>query len=306
MTQPGPTKPTRADQRTLRKQCPRRRKRRRRTRQIGYGVLGLIFALLGAVALVTRSPLATRLIVPRLSGLTSTPVEARRAYIGLDGSIVLEDASFLVPGLSPREAAEFFRVDKAVIWMDWQSLSQGVPVVTTVELYSPTFRLSQSTETGRLNVSGLSFLTPDAGLGNFSDKFHLPVLATHGGVIEIGEHDGKTYTALKRLPVEGDLVPTAQPGGQSVAFRLRQTGDEAGGQRPAIDLRGRYGKNGLEITLDEFDLDAWSSDVVPTKVRALYERLARTGRSGDDAACGPAGSAQRVDVAQGRGGVDPV
>lgn len=279
MTPPGPVKPTRAERRAQRASCPRRRKRRRRTRQVGYGLLALVLGALGLIAVVTQTGVATRLIVPKLSALTSTPVEARRARIGLDGSIVLEDASFLVPGLEPRQAAEFFRVDKAVVWMDWGSLASGVPVVRNVELYAPTFRLSQSKETGRLNVAGLSFLTADAGLGGFSETFHLPVLATHGGVIEIGEHDADTYTVLKRLPVDGDLVPTAQPGGQAVAFRLRQTQEGSG--RPAIDLRGRYGKNGLEITLDEFELDAWSSDVVPTKVRALYERLALEGAIGE-------------------------
>lgn len=250
---------------------------------LGYGALGLALAVLGALAMLTRSPLATRLIVPRISDLTSTPVHADRAWIGLDGRIVLEGARFIVPGMArpgtdPGPEARFFEVERAVIWMDWGSLLGGVPIVGRVELTEPLFRLSQSGETGRLNIAGLSFLRPDAGLGEISPDFHLPVLATTGGIIELGEHTEAGYTVLKRLPVDGDLVPVAQPGGQNFAFRLRQTGDGLG--KPPIDLRGRYDADGLSITLDEVRLSDWPADVVPTKVRAIYERLGLVGAIG--------------------------
>ena len=284
MTPSDQPKPTRAQRRADRSACPVRRKRRRRTRQCGYGLLGLAFGLIAVVLILTRSPLATRLIVPRLSDMTSTPIEADRVYVGLDGSVVLEGATFFVPGMSrptetPGPEARFFEVERAVVWMNWGSLFSGMPVVETIELERPLFRLSHAQESGRLNIAGLSFLMQDAGLGDVPDTFHLPVLNASDGVIEIGEHGGEGYAALKRIPVEGDLVPIALPGGQTFGFRLRQVPDERG--RRGIDLSGRYDADGLAITLEEFVLSDWSSDVVPTKVRDLYERLALTGAIGE-------------------------
>jgi len=264
--------------------CPKRRKRRRRTRQCGYGVLGLALGLIALVLILTRSPLATRLIVPRLSDMTSTPIEADRVYVGLNGSVVLEGATFFVPGMTrptetPGPQAKFFEVDRAVVWMDWRSILSGMPTVGTIELERPLFRLSHARDSGRLNIAGLSFLMQDAGLGDVPDTFHLPVLNASDGVIEIGEHDDAGYTALKQIPVEGDLVPIALPGGQTFGFRLRQVPDERG--RRGIDISGRYDADGLAITLDEFVLSDWSSEVVPTKMRDLYERLALTGAIGE-------------------------
>ncbi|MEQ8770132.1 MAG: hypothetical protein RIB60_06445 [Phycisphaerales bacterium] len=284
MTPPDQSTPTRAQRRAERLACPKRRKRRRRTRQCGYGLLGLTLGFIALVLILTRSPLATRLIVPRLSDMTSTPIEADRVYVGLNGSIVLEGATFFVPGMArptetPGAEARFFEVDRAVVWMDWRSIFAGMPVVETIELERPLFRLSHAKDTGRLNIAGLSFLMQDAGLGDVPDTFHLPVLNASDGVIEIGEHDDAGYTALKRIPVVGDLVPMALPGGQTFGFRLRQVPDERG--RRGIDISGRYDADGLAITLEEFVLSDWSSDVVPTKVRDLYDRLALTGAIGE-------------------------
>ncbi len=284
MTPPTTEQPTRAQRRAERSACPKRRKRRRRTRQCGYGLLGLAFGLMGLGLILTRTPVAKRLLLPRLRDMTSTPITADRVYVGLDGSIVMEGATFYVPGMSrptetPGPEARFFEVDRAVVWMDWGSLLSGMPIVETIELERPRFRLSHSKDTGRLNIAGLSFLMQDAGLGDVSDDFHLPVLSAAGGVIEIGEHDDAGYTALKEIPVEGDLVPVALPGGQTFGFRLRQVPDDRG--RRGIDISGRYGADGLAITLDEFVLSDWSSEVVPTKVRDLYERLALSGAIGE-------------------------
>ncbi len=232
---------------------------------------------LGAIALVifARSGVARHAVLPRIAEMINAEVDAERVVIAADGSVVLRRAQFRVPDESG-VGATFFRVESARIWVDWLGSIAGHGRVRRVELNGPHIRVSQSIETGRLNIADVSLL----GLGgDASDaSFALPTLVARNGTLELGEHDERGYTTLTTVPFTGSLEPRIEDARPGYSFHIRQHVPDPNPERPPFALAGRIDERGIELRLDGVDLEDWSADVIPTRYRDIYRRADLKGR----------------------------
>src|SRR5678815_2975817 len=106
---------------------------RRRHRWLIRIVLGLPLALALLFVLVTHSPMTRRTIVRELANQLGLIVRADAAYVALDGDLVLENATFRIPGVVG-VPGEFLRVAHAEASVDWSGIFSGGPDVRTVRL----------------------------------------------------------------------------------------------------------------------------------------------------------------------------
>ncbi len=232
---------------------------------------------LGAIVLIifARSGAARHLVLPQISAMINAEVDAERVVIAADGSVILRRAQFRVPGGTGVEST-FFRVEKARIWVDWLGSIGGDGRINRIELDGPHLRVSQSVETGRLNIADVSLL----GLGgDESDaSFALPTLVARGGTIEVGEHDAGGYSTLTAVPFAGLLEPRIEEGRPGYSFQIRQVSHTTGNVRRPIALSGRIDEDGIVLRLEGVDLKDWSADVIPTRYRDIYRRANLEGR----------------------------
>eukprot|EP00913_Durusdinium_trenchii_P005809 g5421.t1 len=255
---------------------PAPKKRRRMRRSVVVRAVALVIGM-GAIALIifARSGVARHSVLPRISAMINAEVDAERVVIASDGSIVLRRAQFRVRD-ETGVGATFFRVEKARIWVNWLSAVGGEGRVTRVELDGPHLRVSQSIETGRLNIADVSLL----GLGgDESDaSFALPTLVASNGMIELGEHDARGYATLTTVPFTGSLEPRLEGDRPGYSFHIRQLIPDPDPERRPIALAGRIDENGITLQLDGVDLKDWTADVIPTRYRDIYRRANLEGR----------------------------
>lgn len=256
------------------KLAPAKRRRIRRTTLVRIAALTIG---VGAIALIiyARSGMARHSVLPRIAKMINAEVDAERVVIAADGSVILRRAQFRVPGQTG-VASTFFRVEQARIWVDWLGAIGGGGRINRVELDGPHMRVSQSVETGRLNIADISLL----GLGgDTSDaSFSLPTLVARGGTVEVGEHDARGYTTLTAVPFAGQLEPRLKNKRPGYSFQIRQLSPGGADVRRPIALSGRIDEFGIELQLDGVDLEDWTADVIPTRYREIYRRSNLEGR----------------------------
>lgn len=239
----------------------------------------LLYLVLG------RSPLTKMILIPQIEAYLSVIAEADRVRIGPDGvvtveGLVLTAPGFARPGETPPPHARFFEVDRAQVFLDWSGIFAGTPRVNRMEVNGGTIRLSQSTQTNQLNVSGLAFL---AG-GSSDSSLQLPQIVAEGFTFELGEHAGQDYTKLRTIGVAGQLEPPTEDGVN--VFRLTQSASAiswSSGQPdriPMTDLiscSGRIAPDGVKGVVRGVSLAAWRPEDLPAPIRAVLEQLALEG-----------------------------
>lgn len=223
----------------------------------------------GAVLAVTRSPLAKSLILPAVGRVIAADVRAESLVVEPNGSIVLRGVEARVPGMSS-EAGRFFAAARAEVDLRWLGLLRGQVDVRSVVVDAPVVRVSQSIDTGRLNVAGLSILSAGAG----TPSAELPELVANGAIIEIAEHTRSTLRVLKQLRVEG-AVRAADSDTGGYFIELVEV-DAAEGRSP-LAVTGFFGSRGLTLELDRVALADWGPEVVPAPVRPLWDRIGLAG-----------------------------
>ena len=256
------------------KLAPAKRRRIRRTTLVRLIALTIGVAAI-ALIIYARSGMARHSVLPRIARMINAEVDAERVVIAADGSVILRRAQFRVPGQTG-VASTFFRVEQARIWVDWLGAIGGSGRITRVELDGPHVRVSQSIETGRLNIADISLL----GLGgDTSDaSFALPTLVARGGTIEVGEHDALGYTTLTAVPFAGLLEPRLVNDRPGYSFQIRQLAPGGAGVRRPFSLSGRIDEFGIELQLDGVDFEDWTADVIPSRYREIFRRANLEGR----------------------------
>lgn len=237
-----------------------RRRRRRRRRIARAAVLGLLAMVVGGWFLLTRSPLTGAVVLPRLESALGAKVEADAVAIGVDGSVILERARFLAPGV-PGPAGEVFDVERVEAEIGWRSLLSGRPVLRSLTLVEPVLRVSQSREDLSVNLGKLKAPRTEGAGGE------IPTITVERGAIELGEHQGAAYTPLKRIGINGRLRPTLEAGAYVIDLR-QEDGGGAG-----FDLRGVLSTSEVALTLRGLTLDDWRPESVPTPVRGIFSLL---------------------------------
>jgi len=243
--------------------APRKRSRRRASWPVwllrSVGVAGVLLILLWLVA--TRSPLTRALVVPQFSQALGVPLTADRAFVGLDGRIVLRGVHIGIPEL-PGPEGDLLSVDKLIVMMDWAGLR-----ATRVELRDPTVRLSQSVDDNTLNVELLRFFETS---GAPADQ--LPAIVVNNASVELGEHDDKDYETLATLMLDGSLTPVGPAGAQAYSVKFAELTPQGKPEGP-LRLSGRISPEEIRLTLAGMDLGRFGPDAVPRPIRELYGGL---------------------------------
>lgn len=249
---------------------------RRLWRRVRIPALVLVVCVAGLM-LLTNSPLTGALVLPQLSKRLNADVTAESVRVGLDGVVRLRGVRASAPGVDG-PAAAFAEARAIDVALAWPAALVGAGSVRSVELTEPLIRVSQSMETGGLNIAGLA-LPKGAGRVSPAD---IPRVTVVGGTLELGEHTSTAYRWLKRIAIDGDITPVPDPqgGGYRVSLiereRSRPEGRASGDA--GISIEGRIAQAGLALTLRGVDMKDWPASTVPTPIRPQWERLALEGR----------------------------
>lgn len=235
--------------------------------------------------IVMRSPLVGNEVERQIESLTGGDWTADRAYIGLDGNLIVENLALNASGV-PGPSARVLGAERAIAEIDWSGLplirwlsgsTSTTPRVTALRLFKPVFRLAQSMDDGGMNLSGL---TPAAGNGVSAG---LPQFDVIDGRIEFAEYSPRagTYFLLNTLPVAGSFMPASHTAGGAkqpvYTIRLQEIGRPPGarGETRGMILDGRIDLSTNDATLRLFNvsLDAWPPESVPSAMRDIWRRL---------------------------------
>ncbi len=229
--------------------------------------------LVSAVLLVGQTP-ATKLVVePILESQLGVEMHSGSIRLTPTGRIVITDAVFHSDDIDGR-AGNLIEIDRATINISWLGMLGGSGPVSSIVIQHPLVRLSQDTDTGRLNLAAID-LKQSGGGGP------APMIEIHNGVLQIAEHRGGDYRVLKELSMQGRIDEQDPDGFSAFAFAARPT--EAGmsglvAHSPgSFGLSGTIGPDGITGTLDGVRLEDWPAEFVPTRERTIYQRLALAG-----------------------------
>ncbi|MFT5424462.1 MAG: hypothetical protein ACI89L_002257 [Phycisphaerales bacterium] len=251
------------------------------------GLCAILVLLMCGWLLVAQSPLTRMILVPQIESYLSVIADCKKVRIGLDGVVHVKGLRLTVPGFARPgqpipDQARFFEIEEAQVYLDWGGVFSGKPKVDRVVVDGGLIRLSQSAQTGQLNVSGLALFS-----GSSTDQsLQLPQLAAAGFTFEIGEHhDDGSYTKLRTVKVEGELKPPTEDGVN--VFELKQTAESvswSSGQPVAIPMRdpftvsGQLGPDGVRGILKGVELDEWRPEDLPGPVRGVLNQLYLSGQ----------------------------
>ena len=261
-------KPTRS--RDPKKKRPKARWRRRCL----WTLLWLPVVLFGLLLIIGQTPIMEMIAEPIVSKQTGLDINARTIRLHPNGRIVVKDATATAPSVDGK-ASQVLTVQRADISINWWSALTGNPTLTSVKLVDPEIRISQSNDTGKLNIADLNM----GGGGDGGTP--MPAVRVVGGFVEIGEHDADSYTLLKRMRISGQTTAPDADGVSTFSFVALPA--EPGAGQPGttgdgtLALTGSVSEEGVRATLEGFRLEDWPAQIVPTRSRAIYERLGLAG-----------------------------
>lgn len=269
---------------------PPARQRRSRHRWFWRGLFLAITLPVLLWLLLTHSPITKRLILPPLSRALGLEVDAAAVRVTLAGQVVFRELTARVPGVAG-PAGQFLAVPRAVAHIDWVAALRGrSDAAREVVFTEPLVIISQATTDASLNVARLATArrpaapapgVPAPGVpAPAATPLVLPTITLYNASIELGEHTQTSYTPLKRLTLNGQLVPDPDtPGQHSFVLRQAQTiaAVRAGPLDPSFRILGAFGPAGVTARLSNFSLADWPPSSVPSSIRNVLEELQLTG-----------------------------
>ena len=247
----------------------------RRHRWLLRGILAIPAILIIALVVLTHSPITRRLVLSEIRKAADLEVDADSVSVQMDGDIVLERARFRIPGVAGPQG-EFLKVAHIEAKVDWWPfLTSGAPEIKAVRMVEPVVIISQSTQDASLNIGSLK-----AKPGGTSGGNRLPPITLTRASIEIGEHDGDIYTPLRHVVLDGWFKPAPQDP-DAFAFSLHESTlrpkqpDKP--SVPGMTAKGSIGASRIEIVVEDFNLDEWAADALPSRIREVFADLALQG-----------------------------
>lgn len=234
------------------------------------------------VIIITQSPLLRWQLLPRLEKALDLQVEARSVYIARDGHLVMDKALFRLTDVEA-PADEFLAVSRILIDIDWWRLLRGEAKIRGVEMNEPVLVVSQSLDDRMLNIGRLALPPSETAPGAATSPSkvwaspleHIPTIVATGARLELGEHQGGRYTPLRLLHIDGHFAPSLKEAG---AYEFLLTEREAPDQppdseNPGLRVSGIWSQGRFALTVENFLLDAWPAESVPSPVRGLFRDL---------------------------------
>lgn len=254
--------------------------RSKRARRVRHWLLGIGITLIVAWFLFAQSPLTPRLVLPPLARLLGVGVAADGVSIGINGVVAFDRLRFTVDDEDTSGPASVLaEAKRATGRLKMGSLMRGRIRLSELVLIEPTVRVSQSTETGKLNLAEVSIVGQAANTPNAPPEIgEVPTIVVSGGAVLLGEHNRSSFTLLRRLDVDGSIEPVAGPE-RGFDFRFHEVpAHDSSAGTPLLDLRGTLTGKGLTLDLTGFALDAWPARVLPGSLRSQVAALELAGR----------------------------
>lgn len=256
--------------------------RRIRARKARHWLLGIASFIIIAWFLFAQSPLTPRLVLPPLARLLGVGVSADSVSIGVNGVVAFERLRFTVTSDgSTGPASVLAEAKQATGKLKLSSLIRGRIRISELVLVDPTVRVSQSTQSGKLNLASIDVSSAAGSTSSTSgppDLGEVPTILVSGGAVLLGEHDASSFTLLRRVDVDGKIEPTSTPA-RGFEFRFHEVkAHDAPSDDPSLDLHGTFTSDGLALDLTGFSLDAWPARVLPGPLRAQVSSLELAGR----------------------------
>lgn len=230
-------------------------------------MVALLLALpIAGYLVLTRTAVLTGLVVPAMqSVLEGAQVEADRVSLRGDRTLVVEGLRVRAVGVDG-PAGQVLSAERLTARVHWGELLAGRAALREVEVIGPRVRVSRERGQGSVNLEGLRLAQRGAG------PTTLPTVRLLGGVLELGEHDGADYRALRELDFTGQVTPAADGSGATVAL------SGTPGRADGVNLNGRIDDDGLTLALEDLRLDALPQTAVPSDLRPLFEEMDIRGR----------------------------
>ena len=233
------------------------------------------FLLVATVFIVGQTPMMKWVVEPILEDQLGVDVVTGSVRMTPTGQIVIVDAIFQ-SGAIPGRAGTLIELDKAVITMNWTKIDSGSDQIRSIMIDRPLVRLSQDSESGVLNFSSIQLKQSGGNTG-----LAIPAIEIRNGLLQIAEHNVDSYRVLKELSIQGRITEQSINGDSVFEFAALPTEPSVSGSvrasRGSFGLTGKITKDGIEGTVDGLRLEDWPAEIVPSRSRALYERLALRG-----------------------------
>lgn len=279
-------------------------KRKPRYRWLKRAGIALLVCVVGYFIL-TSQMVMSRIVLAILSNASGGQVTASKVNFGATGTISLEKPKLRAPGVEGT-GGEVFSAAKVTTRLNWPGLfSSSIPLVESLELDRPIFRISQSVDDGTVNIahlvrkkvadpSGQSHQPGAKTTKAPRSPIIPPLVRVISGVVEVGEHNTDaakhgghySFLILKRFEIEGDVenrpivpgVTVTNSDGDISTIRLRQVSSP--GQRPdadGIQMEGIISKDAITLSAPSLKLTSLPLEAIPTRLREEFESLALEG-----------------------------
>ena len=234
-----------------------------RRRRFVRAALACALGLTLLVIACTRSPVLNWLVLPALGRMTGTKIAVDSMRLRLDATLVARGLRVRAPGI-PGPAGEGLSAERVEVATSWGSILRGRPVVERVVLWRPVLRVSRDSESGAINIASIS--APARG----PDPAPIPSIVVRDGALELGEHQGPSYTPLRETRFDGSVIPTPEPGTDAYALAFAESSGAGPTDRRGLGLTGRIGPDGLSFNLDRLLLSDWGPEHVPAAYREVF------------------------------------
>jgi len=257
------------------KQKPRKKWRRRAL----WLLVILPLMLIAAVLIIGQTAVMKSVVEPILASQLGVDVSSRSIQLLPTGEIVIHDAICRTEDISSKAGA-LIEFEQATISMNWLGVVRGSGQVRSIVIDKPVVRVSQDIDTGVINLAAMKFKSGGGGGAT-------PAMELTNGVLEIGEHDGVRYTVLKELSINGQLSEQTSDGVSAFVFQALPAEPGMGGVGSGDGLRdsiagsfsltGQISEDGIDGVLAGVKLEDWPANIVPSRSRGMYQRLALAG-----------------------------
>ncbi len=248
---------------------PRRQWRRRLVWVLVIGPLGLI----AGVLVIGQTSVMQVIVEPILEDQLGVDVTTGSISLMPTGEVVIRDAVFKTDTIANR-AGSLIEFDRATISVNWWGVLKGSGQVRSIVIEEPIVRASQDMQTGVLNLAALEFKQGSGGGAT-------PAMEIRDGMLQIGEHDGHSYRVLKELSIEGRITEQTSDGVSGFEFAALPVEPSLSSPmataRGSFGLTGKISKDGIDGVVDGVRLEDWPADIVPSRSRGMYKRLALAG-----------------------------
>ena len=262
------------------KQADAKPKPRKKWRRRALWVLVILpLMLVATVLIIGQTAVMKSIVEPILASQLGVNVSSKSIQLMPNGQIVINDAICRTEDISSKAGA-LIEFEQATISMNWWGVVRGTGQVRSIVIDKPVVRASQDIDTGVINLAAMKFKSGGGGGAT-------PAMELTNGVLEIGEHDDVRYTVLKELSINGQLSEQTSDGVSAFVFEALPAEPGMGGVGSGDGLRdsiagsfsltGQISEDGIDGVLAGVKLEDWPANIVPSRSRGMYQRLALAG-----------------------------